>query len=68
MILVVLRVDRHDGPRRVKMIIAWQLLVDGIIGIEEAEMGEIELSNVLEKMILLVQTQIFYSHPVFENL
>ena len=57
MVNTILRVDRHNGPRRVQMIVARQILVDAIIGSEEVQMGETELSNVLEEMIPLVQTQ-----------
>ena len=39
------------------MIIARQLLVDAIVGKESEEMGETELSNILEEMIPLVQNQ-----------
>lgn len=53
----VLRVDRNNGPRQVQMIIAKQLLVDAIVGKESEEMGETELSNILEEMIPLVQNQ-----------
>ena len=52
-----LRVDKNNGPRRVQMIVARQLLVDAIVGKESADMGEIELGNILEEMIPLVQNQ-----------
>ena len=39
------------------MIIARQLLVDAIVGKKSGEMGETELSNILEEMIPLVQNQ-----------
>ena len=51
------RGDRNNGPRRVQMIVARQLLVDAIVGKEKGDMGEIELSNILEEIIPLVQNQ-----------
>ena len=40
-----------------QIIVARQLLVDAIIGKESGDMGEAELSNILEEMIPLVQNQ-----------
>ena len=57
MVATVMRVDRQHGPRKVQMIVARQLLVDAIVGQNEQSFGESELSNILEEMIPLVQTQ-----------
>lgn len=53
----VLQMDRNNGPRRVQMIVARQLLVNAILGQKNKEMGETELNNILEEMIPLVQNQ-----------
>ena len=57
LVSLVLWVDRNNGPRRVQIIVARQLLVDAIISKESGDMGEAELSNILEEMIPLVQNQ-----------
>lgn len=68
LVTAVLRVDRHNWPRKFQTIVARQLLVNAIIGRIEAYMGEIEISNILEEMIPLVQNQRCVSQSIFEKL
>lgn len=57
MVSNILSVDKNNGPRRVQMMVARQLLVDAIVGTSKRKIGDIELSNILEEMIPLIQNK-----------